>query len=139
MHLPDEWFMIEGVADEKPFLIRGREDMNFFREAGEHAIRIDIVFQYNSPDDSGMPDDAQLDSMKEVEDALVEELESDNQGILAFVYTGNKHRVWYWYCKDVGETGQRINKALSAFPGRLPLQLHSRPDPDWTAYNDILD
>jgi len=139
MYLTDTWFGIEGADDDKPFLIRGREDVISFQKRGKHKLRIDIIFQYVTRDTTGMPDESQLNLMEQVENALVNELEQDIQGILAFVYTGNDHRVWYWYCKDVRETGERINKALSSFPEKLPLQMHSVEDPDWAAYNEILD
>jgi len=139
MHLTDTWFAIEGAVDDKPYLIRGREDVISFQRRGKHNLRIDIIFHYVTDDIKGMPDLPQLSLMEQVEDALVYELEQDIQGILAFVYTGNDHRVWYWYCKDVMDTSERINKALSSFPERLPLQMHSVEDPEWTAYNEILD
>ena len=139
MYLTDIWFGMEGTLDDKPFLIRGREKIIAFRKNGQHKFRIDIIFQYVTDDTTGMPDESQLKLMEQVEDALVEELEPDIHAILSFVYTGNYHRVWYWYCKDVRKTVERINKALSSFPERLPLQLHSAEDPEWTAYNDILD
>ena len=139
MHLTDTWFAIEASVDEKPYLIRGREDIISFRKRGEHKSRIDIIFNYVTDDLNGMPNLPQLNLMEQVENSLVYELEHDIQGILAFVYTGNDHRVWYWYCKNVKETGERINKALSSFPERMPLQMHSVEEPEWTAYNEILD
>lgn len=139
MRIIDTWFGMEGEEDDKPFLIRGREKINSFRKKGEHQIRVDIVFEYLPKESNGLPDTSQMDLMERIENALVAELEEDIHGILALVYTGNSHRVWYWYCKDVAVTKERINSALALFPEKLPLKIYSTKDPEWTAYNEILD
>ena len=67
--------------------------------------------------------------MQNVEDALIDSLESDLQSVLAFVYTGQNQREWHWYSSDVKETGKRINAALSEFDG-LPIELSAEETAD---------
>lgn len=138
MELNDTWFGLEGTDNDHPFLIRGRENLQAFQQSGFYTERIDIVWEYQSNDDSLMPEHADVLLMEQVENALVEHLENDFQSILAFVFTGNNQRVWYWYTKNVQQAGSRINHVLMHFK-QLPIQILSEPDPDWQTYHDILD
>jgi len=138
MKLNDTWFGIESTDNGHPFLIRGRNDVHAFQKTGRYGYRIDIIWEYKPDDDSLMPAPGDLSLMGEVENLLVEQLEHDYQSILAFVFTGNNKRVWYWYTQDKEEFSIRINDALSAL-AKLPIELFSEPDPNWLTYNDILD
>lgn len=44
MELNDTWFGLEGANDGHPFLIRGRENVQAFRQSGFYTERIDIVW-----------------------------------------------------------------------------------------------
>jgi hypothetical protein len=86
-----------------------------------------------------MPDNSQVGLMEGVENLLIDQLEHDLEGILAFVFTGNSQRVWYWYCKDPKAAVDRVNIALSAFEEKLPIKIYSTQDPEWNEYNNLID
>lgn len=138
MELKDNWFGLDGIDNGLPFLIRGRENLNNFRETKSYKIRIDICWTYNSTDISLMPGEEDLDLMNRVEDLLVQNLEIDLLAILSFVYTGNNQKVWYWYSQNTEKTVERINSVLMKFE-ELPIKLFSAFDPEWEEYNNILD
>lgn len=98
-----------------------------------------MCLTYISHDESNMPDDSQVELMDEVEELLIDQLERDLEGILAFVFTGNSQRVWYWYCKDSKVVIERVNIALSAFKEKLPIEIFSTQDPEWDEYNNLID
>lgn len=139
MHAPDTWFGIEGEQNGQPYIVRGREDVAVFQESGLYDTRIEIVWTYTADNPAGMPNEALLKEMETAEHLLVEALEPDDTAILAFVFTGNNHRVWYWYTHNRATMTKRINEALSAIPEKLPLQLFAANDPHWDAYHQLLD
>ncbi len=134
----DTWTGAEGENDGTPFLLRFRPHLQAFITTNKYNKRLTILWHYKSDDSSLMPSDAQMEQMQDVEDALVEKLESDVQSVLAFVYTGQKQREWHWYSTDINETGKRINEALSDFD-ELPIELSAEDDPKWNEYSAMLE
>src|SRR5665213_2301318 len=138
LELDDTWMGIEGNDNDHPFLVRARENLQNFIGSKLYETRVDICWAFNSSDESLMPDKKDLSLMTKVENALVASLEPDIQSILAFVFTGNNQRVWYWYSKDPVETTRRINISISKFK-KLPIEIFSASDPDWQEYQNIID
>src|ERR1700754_2161724 len=102
MQLDDSWIGDDFFTDENvPGIIRFRPNLQNFMEAGIHDRRLDIIWTYETNNDSLLPEPAELDLMTSVEDALVNIFEQDNQTILAFVLTGENERWWAWYTTDI--------------------------------------
>lgn len=134
----DLWSVAEGENDGIPFLLRFRPHLNDFIETRRYSKRLTVLLPYDSDNDSLMPTDEQTELFRNIEDALVDILESDVQAVLAFVYTGQNQKEWHWYSTDINETGKRLNDVLSNFD-RLPLELSAEDDPDWSEYNSVLE
>jgi hypothetical protein len=139
MKINDTWFGMEGDINGNPYIIRGREDIKAFQKSGLYQTRIDICLTYIAHDESNMPADNQVELMERVEQLLVNQLEHDLEGILAFVFTGNFQRVWYWYCKNQKVAIERVNIALAAFEEKLPIEIYSTHDPEWNEYHNLID
>jgi hypothetical protein len=137
MQLSHHWVGLEGEQNGHPFLVRAREELEPFIDTKEYTHRVDILWKYESDDEALMPDDHTMNEMDKAEDVLVVFLENDLHAILSFVYMGNHQKVWYWYTKDINETGQRINGALADL-GKLPIELFAHEDPDWDAYKKVV-
>ena len=75
--------------------------------------------------------------MGKVEDALINDLESDLQSVLTIVYTNDNIRSWIFYTKSVPEFLKRINKILSKFE-KLPIEITNDKDVNWELYIGIL-
>jgi len=133
----DMWSAGEGENDGTPFILRFRPNLQAFIATGQYNKHFIITWPYESDNTSLMPDEEELDLMTAVEDALVDIFENDVQCVLAFVYTGQNQKDWHWYSKDITETGNRLNTALSDFEV-LPIELASEDDPDWAEYNAVL-
>lgn len=138
MELNDEWVGTEGKMDNGPFLLRYRPNLANFFETGKYSTKLDIIWNYSSDNDALMPTDKEMSLMGDVEDTLISVLEADFNSILTFVFTGDNHRVWYWYSSDINITGKRINEALSRFD-KLPIRLQSAKDPGWLEYFETLE
>jgi Family of unknown function (DUF695) len=135
----DIWTIAEGpVNGDANFLLRFRPNLQDFIATKKYNKRLTIIWNYEPVNSSLMPNDEDTALMTDVENALVDILENDLQAILAFVYTGDSQKEWHWYSSDIGETGNRLNEALSNFDV-LPLELLSEDDPDWNEYNEVLE
>jgi hypothetical protein len=134
----DTWTSAEGENDGAPFLLRFRPHLQDFIATNKYNKRLTILWQYNSNDTSLMPSGKEIELMEDVENTLVNTLESDVQSVLAFVYTGQNQREWHWYSIDINETVKRLNEALSNFE-ELPIELSAEDDPDWSEYNVVLE
>lgn len=134
----DNWTCAEGENEGTPFLLRFRPHLQDFIATNKYNKRLTISWHYNSDDISLMPSDDEMKLMRDVENALVHDLEDDVQSVLAFVYTGQNKKEWHWYSSDMNETGKRLNESLSNFD-RLPIELTTAEDPDWNEYNSALE
>lgn len=134
----DNWSVAEGVNEGTPFLLRYRPHLQPFIETGIYNTRLVIIWPYESDNTFLMPGDEDMELMGDVENALAGELEKDAQCVLAFIYIGQGQKEWHWHSSDIEETEKRINEAFSNFE-KLPLELLSYDDPEWSEYNSVLE
>lgn len=132
------WTAAEGENDGVPFLLRFRPNLQAFIATKKYNERLILLWNYDSNNNSLMPDEKEMELMEKVENSLVEILENDLQAILSFVYLGHNQKEWHWYSSDIAETGKRLNNALSEFDV-LPIELSSENDPEWNEYNAVVD
>lgn len=139
MNLSDSWVSLEFSTDEElPIFVKFRPHLQNFRDTGVFNQRMDVIWAYNSPNETLLPHEIDLDLMEQVEDALANMLEQDNQTILAFSFTGENERWWAWYTTDVDIAGERLNAALAQFDA-LPITINAENDPDWDEYVGVLE
>jgi len=139
LSLDDSWAGVTFQTEEElPVVLRYRPNLYNFIEAGHHTDRMDITWRYDPADETLLPDNITIAAMREVEDALVEILEQDNQTILAFVFTGESEKCWAWYTTDIEIAGERLNIALAKFK-KLPITIVANADPQWDEYIGVLE
>ncbi|WP_183562619.1 DUF695 domain-containing protein [Mucilaginibacter sp. SP1R1] len=139
MPLDDSWIAVDFVTEEEvPVMVRFRPNLQNFTEAGLYNQRMDIIWSYETANESLLPEIDDMDFMEGVENALVEILEQDNQSILAFTFTGENERWWAWYTTDINIAGERLNIALAQF-NELPINISVTEDPEWAEYFGVLE
>ena len=102
----DAWTVAEGELEGRPLLIRYRPKLAGFSGRDQYPMKLTVRWTYGDDGQSGMPDEAQSDTMKDLEDSLVAEFDSDRIGILAFIYTAHGMREWHIYFSDLEELQQ---------------------------------
>ena len=137
LELNDTWFGGEFDNDGKPVIIRGRQHVKNLIRSGQYIEHIEFVWAMETQTENGIPTPEEHLLMGKVEDALIEDLESDLQSVLTIVYTHDNIRSWVFYTKSVSEFLKRINKTLSPFK-KLPIEITNEKDADWNLYTDIL-
>ncbi|WP_271856025.1 DUF695 domain-containing protein [Patiriisocius marinus] len=135
--LNDTWFGGESESNGKPVIIRGRDHLKNFIDSKEYNEYIELVWKMERETESGIPTPDENFFMGKVEDALINDLETDLQSVLAIVHTNDNIRSWIFYTKSVPEFLKRINKTLSAFE-KLPIEITNDEDVNWELYTGIL-
>jgi hypothetical protein len=105
-----------------------------FRAGFERARlpdRVILVWRYESA--TGMPSTVEWEAMDRMEDLLVPLVEKPGFAMLALVSTGENLREWIYYTKSEQEFLYSLNARLHEHP-RLPLEIHTAPDPQWSTY-----
>ena len=130
----DAWNIAEAMSQGKPLLLRYRPGLEVLLGDARYPKVLSIAWSYEETNSSGMPNDAQTEEMRDLEDSLQSCLDRDRTAVLAFVRTGSGIRTWYYYVSDVAEIGERINQVLD--PG-LPIQLTVESDPEWQELRNV--
>ncbi|MEM1135492.1 MAG: DUF695 domain-containing protein [Bacteroidota bacterium] len=133
----DTWTVAEGDYENTPFILRFRPNLIDFIDTKEYRQRHTITCKYQSDDASLMPESEDFEYMGTIENHLVAALEGELIAVLAFIYTGQNHKEWHWYVKEIEKANRKI-KAVSEKFNRLQLAIQIEDEPDWKAYNAIL-
>ena len=106
-------------------------------ERDRQPDRVTLSWRYDAAANNGMPTDAEAAGMDDLENALDKAVEQDGFANLALVRTGGGLREWTYYTTSGPAFVQRMNEAIQ---GRVnaPLEVDVRPDPRWTAWDDVL-
>ncbi|MDR6513706.1 DUF695 domain-containing protein [Chryseobacterium camelliae] len=134
----DKWTISEGENDNKPFLLRFRPHLQPFCKIGLYNIRVALFLIYESDNPECLPSDGQFELFKELEDKLIENLESDLLAVLAFIYTGNNQKEWHFYTHQIDQFETRINNILDQFSYDNYIELQVENDPSWNEYQSVL-
>lgn len=130
------WNIAEGQRNNQPISIRYRPDLGYLFGNEKYTQRLIIFWDYNQEDSSELPSSAQMDNMRNFEDAIVKTLDNDRLAIFVLTYMHSGAREWHFYVSDVEEVGSRINEALFSF-SKLPIELQVLDDPTWEKLNEV--
>jgi hypothetical protein len=137
----DAWTIAEGERDGLPSLLRFRPNLKKCLGDPRFSRRLQVTWTCQRSN-TGMPSPEESDSMKPMEDRLVEALEESDAGVLAFVFTQGGTRTWNFYVAESADLGGLINHALADLPP-LPIELSIEDDPEWSElaqlYESVLD
>ncbi|MCW1717508.1 DUF695 domain-containing protein [Pseudoalteromonas sp. A3] len=130
------------IADKKVNgtvgLIRYRPELHFLLGHTNYPKKLTIFWDFEQSNSSGLPSDAQIEEMRQFEDAIVPVLDDDRLAIFVFTYTFNGTREWHFYTNDISSVGERINSALSKF-AKLPIEMQVETDERWSKLREVYD
>ena len=85
---------------------------------------------------SGMPGNADAETLREVTDRLVDAFRRDPVAVLTGIYTGAGERNWVFYTLSTHIFQRKFNEALSDLP-MLPISMTAENDPEWAEYSEM--
>jgi hypothetical protein len=134
----DTWSMATGEYGGKPLIFRIRNRPPSFARKEEFPHLLAVTWQYESPNDQGMPAEEDVARMGQLEDLLEEAFEGAGQAFLTVVATGNGVREWQWYARDPDGMMALVNETLGELEP-FPVEFGFQDDPEWSAYSRFLD
>lgn len=130
----ERWWTCPAEAESgRTVLVTGRDNLQRQRESGKYENRIDVTWHYEARPD-GMPSEEDATLMGLATDALAAAFKKDKSAILTGIYTGDGHRDWVFYCKNLKGFSITFNKALAELD-QMPLEIEAYSDPDWNEYD----
>jgi hypothetical protein len=138
MKADSRWKMATAEDEGRPLILRIRKQAPSFATKAEFPHLLAVCWQYQSPNDQGMPSSDEAQRMVELEDLLEEGLERVRQAFLTVIVTGNGVREWQWYARDPEKTMELVNKTLG-YLEPFPIRLSFQDDPNWEGYNRFLE
>jgi hypothetical protein len=138
MKADSRWKMATAEDEGRPLILRIRNQAPSFATKAEFPHLLAISWQYQSPNDQGMPSSDDTQRMVELEDLLEAGLERVQQAFLTVIVTGNGVREWQWYAQDPEKTMELVNQTLGHLEP-FPIQFSFQDDPDWEGYSRFLE
>ncbi len=134
----DRWAVATGDDNGKPVIYRYIVKPPKGIKTREYPNLIAISWSYHGSEQNGMPDPKTNERMVLLEKLLETKLEGSRNACLTVIATGNGHKEWQWYSRNVQETLRLLNEALS---GRevFPIQISDQDDQQWSAYYSIVN
>ena len=106
----ETWSVATAEDDGKPLIFRIRNKPPSFasKEAFPHLLA--VSWQYDPPNESGMPPEELANRMGQLEDLLDEAFEGACQAFLSVIATGNGVREWQWYARNPDDVMTLVNQ-----------------------------
>lgn len=101
-----------------------------------YTDRVTIAWRY-SPEDDGLPSDADSAQMDFFEDVLVESVEAQMNACLAIVTTAKGTKEWVLYSSAPDEVVGFIERLVQQ--NDLPIELRRDKDPNWQEYRRLME
>lgn len=132
----DPWLVAHGSSSGRPLILRMRQEIPAGIHFQDYPFQITIHWGYEDKSNNGLPVQAVLGRMNELEDQL-DPLEGTENGFMVFSVTGDQRKEWIWYVRNKAAFIQKLNEALAGHE-RFPIEIFLADDPTWSAYFDLL-
>jgi hypothetical protein len=137
MKTDSRWSVATAEDDGKPLIFRIRNQAPSFATKANFPHLLTVSWQYESPNDQGMPAPAQAQRMAELEHLLEAGLDGAREAFLTVVVTGNGVREWQWYARDPDKIMELVNQTLGHLEP-FPVEFSFQDDPAWQGYSRFL-
>src|SRR5262245_20288238 len=90
----DSWAAAEGEHEDKPLVIRFRQELRSASDFRGYPLLLQITWPYESPDEAGLPGAGDTEAMDRFEERILAAYERDSHAVLTAVITTNGARQW---------------------------------------------
>lgn len=137
MQASNEWFVADAENEGKPLIVRGRLFLDTFRQSGQYATRIALVWQYGG-DAKGLPTDKETQGLDLLNEQLRQSLEAEGVAVLTAIFVGNRAARYEYYSRSAEEFGWVVEQTFASYPP-LPIQIGAESDPEWKSYIETIE
>jgi hypothetical protein len=129
------WGLLEGRADDGPFLVRYREFPPTFPRT-HYPVRLNLFWSMSQPDDNGLASEVETERLEQFENRLVAAVESDAHSVFVAALTGKGMREFVFHTADVPGFLQRLT-AMPQEAQRYPIEIHRHDDQAWAYFDEV--
>ena len=131
-----DWAMLEGENDGQPMIVRRNDTVVPYAGHRELPFRLGVAIPFVRPDENGFPDAEETGDLDQIEDALVDNLQEEQTGVLALVITTGGMREFVCYMRST-EDGDTAVQAAAAAGEEHEIQYYVEEDPEWELYSQF--
>jgi hypothetical protein len=130
-----DWSVSEGVSEGSRLIVRANTAFRQAANRSDYGIRIGVAVPLDDPDESGLPQGAELEELNHIEDTLVARAEA--HAVLVCVLTTRSMREFVFH----SQTSDWIEPFHRDMQGAIPeheVQVMAQRDPGWSVYEQIV-
>lgn len=132
----DKWWSYPCEAENgKTIITTGHDGLEKQMLSGKYIYRMDVGLDYAALPD-GMPDEAAAELLEKITDAFSTALANDKVAVMTGIYTGDGHRDWIFYTKNLKIFSSFFNRALSELEV-MPFTIEASEDAEWEEYRHL--
>lgn len=131
-----KWSVAQGKFNGSALFLRINRGVASLMADPRYKDRVGVAVPLVHPSAEGLPGEAELKELSEIETALGEELESDSSSLPVLVITTNGMREFVYYTADPATfepAVQRVRRSIK----HHQLESYMQPDPDWSVYREF--
>lgn len=128
-----KWSVCQGQWDGHPLFLRRNETAEKLRGHPDFCFRLGVAIPLLAPNENGLPDNVEMESLNKIEDFLCSAFEQDQNAIHVLAITTKAMREFIFYSRKPDVIEPTIEQARSAFPD-YSVQFYVARDPGWEGY-----
>lgn len=127
------WVVAQSTHDGKPLFIRANQGLRPVVGHPDYAHQVGFAVRLRGQGPDGLPDDAEMAELAQIEETLCAELRGENESLLALVLTAPGVREFVFYTCDPAAVKRRAEVLARAIQSHR-FQTVIRRDPQWVNY-----
>jgi hypothetical protein len=128
--------MLEGDNEGKPMVVRRNDSAGEYAGHRELPFRLGVAIPFVPPDENGFPAPDETWELDEIEDALVDERQEKQTGVLTLVITTSGMREFVSYVRSAKDADAAVQTAAAAGEEH-EVQYYVEEDPEWKLYAEF--
>lgn len=130
------WDFFFTSINDKPASIYVDLGLKNIAPAASHPYALCVKIRMKYPAQDGLSTKKESDALFKIEDALVKDMENDNNSIFAGRVTCDNNREFFFYCESKGAE-KTVIKSMSGFP-EYSYTKKCTQDKSWKEYSEFL-
>jgi hypothetical protein len=124
----------QGENDDKPMIVRVNSSAKDYAGHPDLPIRLGLAVPLHAPRPDGLPNEAELEQLDDIEDHLFEVLGTTGRVVLIITTSGMREFVSYVRAPDVAE---RIAQLVQSGTSTHEVQHYAESDPKWKLFGQF--
>ncbi|MEN4041107.1 MAG: DUF695 domain-containing protein [Anaerolineaceae bacterium] len=130
------WSVLNGEHNGLPLIVRRNESARRLRGHPDYVHRVGVAIALHEGDSRGLPAQAEIDMLNQIEDALVNALEANQDSLQVLAVMTNAMREFVFYTRVPRQIEARIKHVQQQFRS-YELQFYVAEDAQWEGFTQF--